>query len=215
MNSKDISNLRINYQRFELVEDQAPESPFTLFKAWFNDALEGNIKEPNAMILSTVIDEKPHSRVVLLKGIPDEGFEFYTNYNSHKGKQLDQNPFAALTFFYDHLERQIRIEGVAKKLTEDQSNEYFWSRPRGSQIGAWVSEQSTEITSREALEERLKYFETKFENLDVIPRPEHWGGYVVVPDSIEFWQGRPSRLHDRLLYTLQKDESWKISRLSP
>lgn len=214
MNNKDISNLRINYQRFELKEDNIPDSPLVLFNSWFQDAVNGNIKEPNAMVLSTVSDSKPHARVVLLKGLTENGFEFYTNYLSNKGKQLAENPFAALTFFYDHLERQIRIEGQIQKLDAQTSDNYYWSRPRASQIGAWVSAQSSVIESREVLAEKQVELEEKFKDLEVIPRPEHWGGFVLIPNSIEFWQGRPSRLHDRLLYEKHED-SWKTSRLSP
>jgi pyridoxamine 5'-phosphate oxidase len=214
MNNKDISNLRINYERFDLTEENVPESPFELFGLWFKDAVNGGIKEPNAMVLSTIADQKPHARVVLLKGFSTDGFEYYTNYRSHKGNELAQNPFSALTFFYDHLERQIRIEGSSEKLSPEVSDAYFWSRPRGSQIGAWVSKQSEVIPSREILEERLAYFEEKFKDTELIPRPEHWGGFLLKPESIEFWQGRPSRLHDRLLYQKNGD-NWKISRLSP
>lgn len=215
MNGKDISNLRINYQRFHLIESNIPDSPILLFGEWFDDAVEFKIKEPNAMVLSTVSqDNKPHSRVVLLKGYSENGFEFYTNYHSDKGIQIDQNPQVNLTFFYDHLERQIRIEGLAIKLSNEASDEYYHSRPRGSQIGAWVSEQSHQIESRETLEERDKYYQNKFKDYKIIPRPEHWGGYLVKPESIEFWQGRPNRLHDRILYT-KKGNLWEIKRLSP
>ena len=214
MNSKDISNLRINYERFDLTEENVPLNPLELFSLWINDALNGGIKEPNAMVLSTISENKPHARVVLLKGFTEEGFEFYSNYNSHKGSELIQNPNSALTFFYDLLERQIRIEGKTEKLSPETSDAYFWSRPRGSQIGAWVSNQSETIASRHSLEERQAHFEEKFKGTEVIPRPDHWGGFLLKPESIEFWQGRPSRLHDRLLYKKTGD-NWKIGRLSP
>lgn len=215
MNGKDISNLRINYHRFSLSEKNLPENPIELFQSWFNDAVDGQIKEPNAMIISTVSEDgRPHSRVVLLKSFSEEGFEFFTNYKSLKGRNISGNPYVALTFFYDKLERQIRIEGKAQRLDSHLSDEYFHSRPRGSQIGAWVSHQSEIIASRDVLEQKLAEYESKFNSADPIPRPDFWGGFLVVPDSIEFWQGRPNRLHDRILY--QKDnENWKISRLSP
>jgi len=214
MNGKDISNLRIHYEKSELSEVNAPASPFDLFHTWFAEALEGGIREPNAMVLSTVQHHRPHARVVLLKGATAEGFEFYTNYNSSKGIQLAGNPYAALTFFYDFMERQIRVEGMVHKLTAGQSDQYFHSRPRGSQIGAWVSHQSQPIASQQVLEEQQKFYEEKFRDLPVIPRPEHWGGYILEPGSIEFWQGRPNRLHDRLLY-VREGNAWGISRLSP
>ncbi|MFS0488736.1 pyridoxamine 5'-phosphate oxidase [Leadbetterella byssophila] len=214
MNNKDISNLRIHYDKSALSEEQAPLSPFTLFELWFNEAKEGGIREPNAMVLSTVSDNKPHARVVLLKGASEAGFEFYTNYNSNKGKQLSQNPFASLTFFYDLLEKQVRIEGQVQKLNHEASDAYFHSRPRGSQIGAWVSDQSQTIPSAAFLNEKLEAYEKKFESQEIIPRPPHWGGFLLVPDSIEFWQGRPNRLHDRLLYT-RSGQNWILERLSP
>ncbi len=214
MNNKDISNLRIHYDKSALSEEQAPLSPFTLFELWFNEAKEGGIREPNAMVLSTVSDNKPHARVVLLKGASEAGFEFYTNYNSNKGKQLSQNPFASLTFFYDLLEKQVRIEGQVQKLSHEASDTYFHSRPRGSQIGAWVSDQSQTIPSAAFLNEKLEAYEKKFESQEIIPRPPHWGGFLLVPDSIEFWQGRPNRLHDRLLYT-RSGQNWILERLSP
>lgn len=214
MNSKDISNLRIHYEKSGLYEANAPASPLELFHAWFSEALQGGIREPNAMVLSTVAENRPHARVVLLKGATGEGFEFYTNYNSHKGTQLATNPYGALTFFYDIMERQIRVEGGIRKLNAEQSDAYFHSRPRGSQVGAWVSHQSEKISSQQELEEKQQFYEEKFKDLEIIPRPEHWGGYILIPESVEFWQGRPNRLHDRLLYTWDGDK-WKISRLSP
>ncbi len=215
MNGKDISNLRIHYEKSELSEENAPVSPFILFQTWFSDALAGGIPEPNAMVLSTVRDNRPHARVVLLKGVSDLGFEFYTNYSSHKGVELAGNPHAALTFFYDRIERQIRVEGTVSRLSEAESDAYFHSRPRGSQIGAWVSAQSSVIESQQILEEKQRHYEEKFKDLEEIPRPEHWGGYLLQPDRIEFWQGRPNRLHDRLLYSREGDQEWAISRLSP
>lgn len=215
MNGKDISNLRIHYQKSELSEANAPNAPITLFHTWFSEALEGGIREPNAMILSTVDHNRPHARVVLLKGATERGFEFFTNYNSHKGAELAANPAAALTFFYDLMERQIRIEGEVSRLTPAESDAYFHSRPRGSQIGAWVSDQSSSIASAEVLREKQDFFEEKFKNTEVVPRPEHWGGYVLVPKVVEFWQGRPNRLHDRLLYRKEENNSWSLSRLSP
>lgn len=214
MNHKDISNLRIHYEKSALSEEHAPEFPFALFEKWFQEALAGDIQEPNAMVLSTVSGHKPHARVVLLKGASPEGFEFYTNYLSHKGQELAENPHASLTFFYDRMERQIRVEGKVQKLSAEQSDAYYHSRPRGSQIGAWVSEQSRVISSQSVLEDRLKEIEKRFEGLDIVPRPEHWGGYILRAESIEFWQGRPNRLHDRLLYTRSGD-TWIRERLSP
>jgi pyridoxamine 5'-phosphate oxidase len=214
MNHKDISNLRIHYEKSALSEEQAPDFPFSLFEKWFQEALAGDIQEPNAMVLSTVSDQKPHARVVLLKGASAEGFEFYTNYLSNKGREIAENPHACLTFFYDRMERQIRVEGTVKKLSQEQSDAYFHSRPRGSQIGAWVSEQSRVIASKSLLEERLAEMEKRFEGLDIVPRPEHWGGFLLKAEKIEFWQGRPNRLHDRLLYTRAGD-AWLRERLSP
>jgi pyridoxamine 5'-phosphate oxidase len=214
MNDKDISNLRIHYDKSALSEEHAPDFPFSLFEKWFQEAVRGDILEPNAMVLSTVSDHKPHARVVLLKGASPEGFEFYTNYLSNKGRQLADNPNACLTFFYDRMERQIRVEGIVTKLSAEQSDAYFHSRPRGSQIGAWVSEQSQVISSASLLEEKQKQLEKRFEGMDILPRPENWGGFLLKAESIEFWQGRPNRLHDRLLYTRSGD-TWVRERLSP
>jgi pyridoxamine 5'-phosphate oxidase len=214
MNEKtNIASLRLNYLRHELLEQDVLDNPIKQFEKWFQEALQAKILEPNAMTLSTISDNRPASRIVLLKGVDEAGFMFYTNYKSHKGCQIEENGFAALTFFWGDLERQVRIEGQIEKVSTQESDEYFAERPRGSQIGAWVSEQS-KVISREELNERMVYFEEKFRNTLNIPRPEHWGGYRLIPDKIEFWQGRPSRLHDRILYT-QSDESWKIERLSP
>jgi pyridoxamine 5'-phosphate oxidase len=215
MDKTIVKNLRKSYSLHYLLEENVPKNPFELFKLWFSEALAGDVKEPNAMVLSTINQGKPAARVVLLKGIEEGGFSFYTNYHSHKGQQLVENPFASLTFFWDGLERQVRIEGEIDFLSDDESDAYFWSRPRESQIGAWVSQQSAEIVNRQVLEDSLRVFEEKFKEMATIPRPPHWGGYLLRPSQIEFWQGRPSRLHDRLLYTLREANSWMISRLSP
>lgn len=211
---KEVANLRRNYTKHHLLDAECEENAIDQFKNWFDDAIKGEILEPNAMILSTVADNKPKSRVLLLKDFGPRGFSFYTNYHSNKGKQLAENPNACMTFFWDKLERQIRIEGEIEKLSPKESDQYFHSRPRGSQIGAWVSNQSEEIENRGVLDQQLLDFQAKFENQELIPRPPHWGGYLLKPSSIEFWQGRPSRLHDRLKYTLM-DGNWVISRLSP
>lgn len=214
MDKSVISGLRKTYTLNELLEQNVFKNPIEQFKVWFNEALEGDVKEPNAMVLSTVVRNKPSARIVLLKGVDENGFEFFTNYDSAKGKALAENNFASLTFFWDGLERQVRIEGIVEKLSAEASDNYYWSRPRESQIGAWVSNQSAEINKREELEQTLEYYQEKFKNVEIIPRPKHWGGYNLIPDKIEFWQGRPSRLHDRLLYAIENGE-WKIKRLQP
>lgn len=214
MNKTDVAALRQSYTRNELLEENVLENPIKQFGKWFSEALNAQILEPNAMTLSTVSGGKPHGRVVLLKGFDENGFSFYTNYRSNKGNDVAETPFASLTFFWGELERQVRIEGSIEKVSEIESDEYFHSRPRGSQIGAWVSNQSSVIAGRDVIEQRLTELENEFKNLDVIPRPAHWGGYCVNPERIEFWQGRPNRLHDRILFTKVGD-NWKIERLSP
>lgn len=213
MEKSTIQDFRVHYSLDNLDEKHVATNPFEQFEKWFENAVEAGILEPNAMFLATIEDNKPKGRVVLLKGVENEGFVFYTNYDSKKGKQLMENNFASMTFFWDKLERQVRIEGQIEKVSEQTSDEYFHSRPRGSQIGAWVSNQSEVINGREVLEQKLDEMMVKFEQVDVIPRPPHWGGYILFPSSFEFWQGRPNRLHDRLLFT--KEDNWKIERLSP
>lgn len=209
-----IADLRKEYAKNALELAKVNPNPVLQFQQWFEEAQSAQVPEPNAMNLATVSPEgRPTSRIVLLKGV-EEGFIFYSNHESHKGKAIAQNRYVALTFFWPELERQIRIEGQAEKISEAQSTAYFHSRPRGSQIGAWTSPQSEIIKDRSVLTQRQETYTREFEGKEV-PKPDHWGGYQVLPDRIEFWQGRPSRLHDRILYTLQKDNSWKIERLAP
>lgn len=214
MDKTTLANLRNNYTLNQLLENNVSTNPIIQFSEWFKDALSAELVEANAMVLSTIKDAKPSARVVLLKGFDQQGFVFFTNYTSHKGQELAVNNAACITFFWDKLERQVRIEGMMEKVSSEDSDVYFWSRPRESQIGAWVSEQSTVIDGREILDEKLAFYQSKFENEEIIPRPQHWGGYLLKPQSIEFWQGRPNRLHDRLIYILQNN-NWKIDRLSP
>ena len=212
--SLDLAQLRRDYKQAELLENSIHADPLQQFKDWFQEALEAEVLEPNAMCLSTVLDQKPHSRVVLLKGLESNGFVFFTNYDSHKGQQLLQNPNVALNFLWLELEGQVRINGKATPISAQDSDAYFYSRPFESQVGAIVSQQSHVLASREELEQAMSLALQTY-SPETIKRPEHWGGYLVVPESIEFWQGRSSRLHDRLHYELQSDQSWKISRLSP
>ncbi len=195
------------------ITDVLPD-PVLQFHRWFDEARTAGLPEPNAMHLATVDAEgKPAGRIVLLKEADETGFVFYTNYESRKGHELAAHPVAALTFFYVELERQIRIEGTVEKVSAAESDAYFAVRPRGSQIGAWVSHQSDTIAGREVLEERQRGLEARFAG-QTIPRPPHWGGYRVIPNVVEFWQGRPSRLHDRIQYT-NESGNWQIARLSP
>ena len=213
---KDLSDYRKSYEKQELLESNCPENPMELFQTWFKKADDSDtVAETNAMNIATIgSDGFPKNRIVLLKKITWEGFIFYTNYTSEKGKAIANNNNICLSFFWQALEQQIIIKGKAEKLSENLSDGYFESRPDGSKLGAWASNQSTVVDSRDELEKNLKMFERNFENKE-IPRPEHWGGYITKPVSIEFWQGRPNRMHDRLRYTLQKDFSWKLERLAP
>lgn len=208
----EIANLRKEYSFKQLSINDVNNNPIRQFNLWFEEAVSAEILEPNAMVLSTVHDNKPSSRVVLLKEIRDNGFVFFTNYDSKKGKALETNPFASINFFWPELERQVRIEGIVTKISESDSNDYFKTRPIESRIGAWVSPQSRVIENRAWLEQRESEFILKFKDGE-IPKPENWGGYILNPILMEFWQGRPSRLHDRILYTM--DQSWRISILAP
>ncbi len=212
--SSDISSIRQDYRKQSLSEDTISENAVVQFKLWFEEAVAAALPEVNAMHLCTVSkDGKPSGRIVLLKGILENEFQFFTNYNSAKAKAIDENPNVSITFFWPELERQVRVEGKAHKLSAEVSDAYFASRPHASQIGAWASSQSSVIENRTFLEEENTNISTQFEG-KVIPRPPHWGGFGVIPETIEFWQGRPSRLHDRLLYS-KLENSWKIVRLAP
>ena len=213
--NKDLSNYRKSYEKSELLISNVPDNPLQLFQTWFYEVDASDaIDEANAMTISTIgLDGFPKSRVVLLKKYTHEGFIFYTNYNSEKGKAILANNNVCISFFWHAAEKQIIIKGKAEKIAENLSDGYFESRPKGSQIGALVSNQS-EIVAKTTLEEKLKDLEKAYKDKD-IPRPKHWGGYLVKPISVEFWQGRPNRMHDRIRYTLGKDFSWKLERLAP
>ena len=212
---KNLFGYRKSYEKGELLEGSLPNSPFELFEKWFFEVENaGGVEETNAMTISTIDkDGFPKSRVVLLKKFNEKGFVFYTNYDSNKGKAIANNPKVCLSFFWPNLERQVIIKGAANKLSVENSESYFNKRPKGSQIGAWASPQSDVIDSREILEENVGKYQEKFKNITV-PKPPHWGGYIVEPISFEFWQGRKSRLHDRVLY--EKETSiWSQKRLAP
>ncbi len=208
-----LSDLRREYASAGLREQDCDPSPTQQFAKWFQDALKANLPDPNAMTLATCPPGgRPSARIVLLKGLDQRGFTFFTNYLSRKGHDLAANPMASLVFFWPEIERQIRIEGKVEKVTPAESDEYHRTRPRGSQLGAWCSEQSEVVAGREVLEARLRELEQKYP--DEVPRPPHWGGYRLVPDMIEFWQGRPNRLHDRIRYRIA-NAVWIMERLSP
>lgn len=213
---KDLGNYRKTYDKSELIEGNVSDNPMQLFQTWFYETEESDtVDEPNAMTVSTIgLDGFPKSRIVLLKKYTHEGFIFYTNYDSEKGKAITKNPQVCISFFWPGLERQIIIKGNAEKIAENLSDGYFESRPDGSKLGAIASEQSSVIATREVLEERLKSLEEQY-NEKPIPRPKNWGGYIIKPVSLEFWQGRPNRLHDRIRYTIQENFDWKMERLAP
>ncbi len=214
--SLDLTMLRENYARQTLSETDVMPNPIAQFDAWFREATDSQLREPNAMILATSTRAgRPSARTVLLKGFDALGFVFYTNYESRKGQELAENPQAALLFTWLELERQIRVEGQVEKITLHESSIYFQSRPKASQIGAWASPQSQVIADRTVLEAKESQLRDQYATADALPLPPFWGGYRLRPDAFEFWQGRPSRLHDRIIYGLTAEGSWKIERLAP
>jgi pyridoxamine 5'-phosphate oxidase len=211
----DLTGLRNEYAAHGLRRADLHSDPLQQFGAWFAAALAADIRDVNAMSLATATpDGKPSVRIVLLKGFDERGFAFFTNYDSEKGRQLEANPHAALVFYWVQLERQVRISGAVEKTSREDSAAYFHSRPVGSRLGAWASKQSEVVDARQVLDSRLTEMTERFENGDV-PLPSHWGGYRVKPDKIEFWQGRPNRLHDRFRYSRQADGTWLVDRLAP
>lgn len=213
--SYNIADIRKDYQMQSLLETDVEQDPFDQFANWWDDAMKSELDEINAMTLATAsATGMPAARIVLLKSFSADGFIFFTNYNSQKGRELQENPFASLVFFWKELERQVRISGRVEKVSAAESDAYFHSRPEGSRIGAWASPQSSVIASREVIETNITMIEQQFTDGE-ISRPPHWGGYVVIPEVIEFWQGRPSRLHDRIQYSKMAAGSWKVERLAP
>ena len=212
----DLSHYRKSYEKSELLESMIPEDPINLFHRWFHEVKEfGGVDEVNAMTVATIgLDGFPKSRVVLLKKYDENGFVFYTNYNSEKGKAIQHNPNICLSFFWHSIERQVIIKGIAEKTAENISDNYFASRPDGSKLGAIVSNQSEVIPDRAFLENKLKELENETEGKEIL-RPKNWGGFLIQPVTLEFWQGRPNRMHDRIRYTLQDDYTWSINRLAP
>lgn len=213
--TKNIADIRRDYQLQSLSETDVANDPFEQFDRWWADAINSQLDEVNAMTLATTTAAGiPSARIVLLKSVSEKGFVFFTNYNSHKGKELAENPFACLVFFWKELERQVRISGKVEKVSAGESDAYFNSRPEGSRIGAWASPQSSVIASREIIEGNIAKYQQQFADGN-ISRPPHWGGYIVIPAEIEFWQGRSNRLHDRILYSKSAEGGWKIERLAP
>ncbi|KOH44192.1 pyridoxamine 5'-phosphate oxidase [Sunxiuqinia dokdonensis] len=209
-----LREIRNNYQKHKLEEAKLPEDPIALFDYWLKEAIKEKVQEPTAMVVATAADGIPDARIVLLKEISDGNFHFYTNYHSTKGRQLATNPHVALNFFWPELERQVRVKGTTSKVNDALSEEYFNTRPRESQLGAWASAQSETLTNRQQLEQKYEELEKHYEG-EVIPKPAHWGGYQVEPFEIEFWQGRPGRLHDRIQYQKNAQGQWTFRRLSP
>lgn len=213
-NSEKVAQIRRDYAREKLNQSAVKDNPITQFTVWFQQALSADLLDPNAMTLSTATAEgKPSSRIVLLKGVDESGFRFYTNYSSRKAREIGENPYAALCFYWPSLERQIRIEGSVSKVSREESKSYFRERPRLSQLGAWASKQSSRVPSRQALKEEFKKVKQRFEDEEV-PLPDFWGGYLLEPDWIEFWQGRKGRMHDRICYE-KREGVWNHFRLAP
>ncbi|MFU8812569.1 MAG: pyridoxamine 5'-phosphate oxidase [Balneolaceae bacterium] len=214
MTNTDIASLRKNYTRDGLSDEVIGRDPVSLFRTWIDEAVKSEVTEPNAMTLCTVRpDGRPNSRTVLLKGVEEESIHFYTNYNSQKASELEQHPQASVTFWWPELERQIRLSGTVQKLPDEVSADYFKSRPRESQLGAWASDQSSDIASRALLQQKAEEVERRYEGREV-PKPPHWGGFAIRIEEIEFWQGRPGRLHDRIAFW-KEGGSWHSKRLQP
>jgi pyridoxamine 5'-phosphate oxidase len=211
-----LAELREDYRRSGLTDENYETNPIVLFARWMREAQLAELKEPNAMTLATSTAQgRPSGRIVLLKEVSEFGFVFYTNYTSRKGQEIKTNPFVALTFYWAELERQVRVEGTVETVSREKSEAYFRTRPKGSRLGALVSRQSEKLPSRAPLEAKLLDLEKQYADTDDIPPPDYWGGYRVVPEAIEFWQGRTNRLHDRLLYRTKGEQTWTIERLSP
>lgn len=213
MDEIDLVRMRKNYERTELHEEQVCKDPLEQLRRWLDDAVRADVAEPNAMCVSTCVHGRPSSRMVLLRRLDSAGLVFFTSYFSRKGRELQENPHAAALFYWPQLERQVRVEGAVHQIPADESDAYFAGRPRGHQIGAWASEQSETVENRELLDQRVRDYEARFEGEEV-PRPHSWGGYAIAPERIEFWQGRPNRMHDRLEF-VRAHGIWSISRLQP